>query len=402
MNVPYSTQLSQKQAAVEELLNPVVSQLGADISNFWQVAARSPENNFRNKAKMVVTGTASAPRLGILDPDQHPKHHDGTGIDLRHCGIYEPGLRETFPVIARAISEIGLIPYSVGTRQGELKHLIITISPQHELMIRFVLRSTNQLAKLQAHLESGAGLIEQLTQLGLRPRVVTANILPEHQALLEGEREIHLAGDPTLTMLLNGIPLQLRSQGFFQTNTVIAAELYWQAAEWVKQLPTTPTSVWDLYAGVGGFGFHLAQALTDEAPEEKTTVWGVETSEQAIEAAQRTAAALNLTDTVQFVTGDATELAETATGGVPELVVVNPPRRGIGTQLAGWLNAHAGAGENQIQHVLYSSCNATTLARDLESMSNFVPVKARLLDMFPQTPHGEVLMLLSAQAVVNG
>ncbi len=45
--------------------------------------------------------------------------------------------------------------------------------------------------------------------------------------------------------------------------------------------------------------------------------------------------------------------------------------------------------------MLYSSCNAESLARDLAGMPRLRPVRARLLDMFPHTAHHEVLVLLS-------
>ena len=72
----------------------------------------------------------------------------------------------------------------------------------------------------------------------------------------------------------------------------------------------------------------------------------------------------------------------------PDLLVVNPPRRGIGAQLAGWVQT------SPVRHVLYSSCNAESLARDLEAMPDLVPRRARVLDMVPNTAHYEVLVLL--------
>lgn len=73
----------------------------------------------------------------------------------------------------------------------------------------------------------------------------------------------------------------------------------------------------------------------------------------------------------------------------PDLVVVNPPRRGIGAELADWLE------ESGVEHVVYSSCNAETLARDLAAMPSLRPVQARVLDMFPHTSHFEVITLLA-------
>lgn len=389
IGVDYRDQVAAKQQTVRELLDPRVCAVDVDPDQLWADPALSPEARFRNKAKMVVTATAEHPKLGILDQHQHPKHHDGTGVDLTDCPLYEPGLEAAFAPIAEAITAAGLVPYHVGNRTGELKHVIVTISPQQELMIRFVLRSRDQLAALRAVVPE---LQRRLVELQTPAVVVTANLLPVHQALLEGEEEIHLAGDETLRMLLNGVPLNLRPQGFFQTNTVIAAELYAQATAWVDELPaeSQPKSVWDLYCGVGGFGFSLAQAQSGPVSGQRRNVWGVEVSTEAILAAQRTARDLGCEESVRFVAGDATELAREHPEEVPDLVVVNPPRRGIGADLAGWLNDTAG-----IQHVLYSSCNAKTLAADLEHLSDFAPVHARLLDMFPQTDHYEVLMLLT-------
>ena len=68
---------------------------------------------------------------------------------------------------------------------------------------------------------------------------------------------------------------------------------------------------------------------------------------------------------------------------------MNPPRRGIGPALAGWLETSGAA------HVIYSSCNAETLADDLARMPSLRPVEARVLDMFPHTTHYEVIVLLA-------
>jgi 23S rRNA (uracil747-C5)-methyltransferase len=136
--------------------------------------------------------------------------------------------------------------------------------------------------------------------------------------------------------------------------------------------------VWDLYCGVGGFALHLAAPGRD--------VLGVEVSADAVDAAASTAAELGVA--ARFVAADATAYALEQVD-VPDLVVVNPPRRGIGADLAGWLEASG------VRHVVYSSCNAESLARDLALMPSLRPVEARVLDMFPHTSHYEVIVLLA-------
>ena len=100
-------------------------------------------------------------------------------------------------------------------------------------MVRFVLRSQEPVARIRKHLP---WLLDALPQL----RVASVNLLPDHKAVLEGDREILLTATETLRMRVNGIDLHLRPQSFFQTNTEVAAALYRQAAAWVDELaPTT-------------------------------------------------------------------------------------------------------------------------------------------------------------------
>ena len=384
MGVPYEQQKTRKDAAVRHALADATDERTA-----WEPLVSGPESGFRNKAKLVVTGTAAAPRLGILDPAQHPKHHDGTGVDLRDCGLYEPDMEAAFHAVARAITAAGLEPYDVAARTGELKHVHVTASPDRELMVRFVLRSRDRLEALRAAVP---GLREELAALGTPASVVSANLLPRHVALPEGEEEIVLAGGPTLTMRLNGIGLRLRPQGFFQTNTAVTERLYATAARWITEAGA-PASAWDLYCGVGGFAFHLARAGVRE-------VWGMESSAEAVAAAQETAAELGLSDRVLFSAGDATsalswpkrEAPETLSWpkreAHPDVVVVNPPRRGIGHELAEALE------RSDVPTVLYSSCNAATLAQDLARMPGYRAARVQVFDMFPQTGHAEVLTLL--------
>ncbi len=161
---------------------------------------------------MVAGGSVASPTLGILSPDLE-------GVDLEQCPLYPPQLAAAFAPLKAFITLAGIEPYSVPDRRGELKNVIVTVAPAGELMVRFVLRSTEPLARLRKHLP---WLLAQLPQL----TVASANILPEHRAVLEGEREILLTDADSLTMAVNGIDLHLRPQSFFQTNTDVATALY--------------------------------------------------------------------------------------------------------------------------------------------------------------------------------
>ncbi len=354
MGTPYDVQLAGKMAQARELLC-------AWPDAVWLPPMVSSLSGFRNKAKMVVGGTSDNPTLGILDASQH-------GVDLTNCGILSDGLRSAFAPIAGFITLARIIPYDVPARRGELKHVLLTESPDGELMLRFVLRSTEPLGRIRKHL---ATLLSDLPQL----KVVTANLLPEHKAVLEGEEEIALAGADTLPMRFGGLVLHLRPASFFQTNTEIALGLYAQAREWIDEVAAR--SVWDLYCGVGGFALHVA------APGRR--VHGVEVSAPAVDSARLSALEAGLVD-VTFAVGNATALSA---GEAPDAIIVNPPRRGLGDRLCATLEASG------VPTIIYSSCNAVTLAQDIAAMSAYAPRRIRLFDMFPQTDHSELMVLLT-------
>lgn len=365
----YSAQLAAKEAHCREVLESATSSLprrrepGDLHAVRWLPPVASPESGFRNKAKMVVSGTVQAPILGILDAQ-------GAGVDLSDCPLYPPALQASFAPLADFIRLAGIAPYDLIARRGELKYLLITLAADAgELMVRFVLRSQEPVQRMRKHLASLQAALPSLA-------VVTANLQPLHAAVLEGEEELVLTPRSHITMRLNGIPLHLGPRSFFQTNDTVAAALYRQARDWVEEID--PPTLWDLFCGVGGFALHCADG--------RRQVTGIETSADAIASAQRSAGELGITN-VEFRALDAADFALGETR-VPPLVIVNPPRRGIGTPLARFLDA------SDARHVIYSSCNAESLARDLAAMPGFTLRRARLLDMFPHTRHYEVLTLL--------
>lgn len=410
LDLPLAQQLQLKQSAVQATL------AGQVETAAWLEPFASAPSHFRNKAKLAVSGTTHAPVLGLVDRFDN-------GTDLTSCPLHVNEIKAALAPLTRAITRMGLQPYSIVKRRGELKHVLITASANGQLMVRFVLRSTAQLPAIR---KGASRLQNELPGL----RVLSVNIQPRPAAILEGEREIILSQDSTLDMPLylpelgadgvvvnnkkSVLPLVLPPQSFFQTNSDVAAGLYAQARAWARDYAggqavalageprvgesaagesgaggahpdatQSSQSIWDLYCGVGGFALALAQPGAQ--------VLGVEVSAPAIDGARAAAARLSLTSPqVRFEAGDASVLD--ASGQVyghdkPDLLVVNPPRRGIG-ELAASIE---GSG---IKRVMYSSCNPASLAKDLEVMSSYRVRRARLFDMFPYTNHAEVLVEL--------
>lgn len=383
LDIPRQQQVSNARARIEGLLQPFID---PQASQVWGDPILGPESGFRARGKMAVAGTAAEPVLGL--PGQ------AIGADLSDCPLYPPGVEEVLDGVRALIRRAQVPPYNVARRRGELKNVLVTASPDGDHALRLVLRSEQALGRIREHLPA---------LLAAHPSVigVSANIHPEHTTRVEGEQEIHLAGTEAIAVRTGDVTLQARPQSFLQTNTPVAGQLYRQAAEWTTEIAgghsparlsdagtstassdLAPLRIWDLYCGLGGFALHLARAL----PAAEVT--GVEASAQAIDGAREAAAAQSLP--ARFVTADATAWAgqEAVEAGAPDVVVVNPPRRGIGPELASWIQ------DSGVRDVLYSSCHPTSLATDLETMGALRIVAGRFVDMFPHTEHAEVIVRL--------
>ncbi|MFV5928622.1 23S rRNA (uracil(747)-C(5))-methyltransferase RlmC [Klebsiella aerogenes] len=355
LELPLTQQLADKMANLRELL-------ASYPAATWLAPVSGPETAFRNKAKMVVSGSVERPLLGML-------HRDGTPEDLTDCPLYPPSFEPVFAALKPFIARAGLTPYNVARKRGELKYLLLTESQHGGMMLRFVLRSAAKLEQLRAALP---WLQQQLPQL----KVITANIQPVHMAIMEGEQEIFLSDQQALAENFNGVPLWIRPQSFFQTNPTVASQLYATARDWVRALPVN--HMWDLFCGVGGFGLHCA------TPQMRLT--GIEIAPEAIACAKQSAAQLGLTN-LHFQALDSTQFA-THEDDIPQLVLVNPPRRGIGAELCDYLSRMAPP------YIIYSSCNARTMATDIARLQGYRLERVQLFDMFPHTAHYEVLTLL--------
>ena len=361
LDKPYQQQLALKQQQLLTLLAPAHS-----TQVFAPVA--SAEQGFRYKAKMVALGTVDEPLLGIIN-------NQAEVVDLSDCPLYPPAFAAAFALCKAFIQRATLTPYDIAARRGELKFILLSQSRHSgRFMLRFVLRSKNCLASIEKHLP---WLLAQWPEL----EVCSVNLQPKAAALLEGEEEIVLTEQTLLAEQLNQVPLYLTPQSFFQTQPVMAAALYQTAADWAAQLQQQQgdfSQIWDLFCGVGGFGLHLTK------PAQQLT--GIEIAPAAIASAQRSAKELGL-NKVQFQALDSAAFANAA-AQAPDLLVVNPPRRGLGKTLCQDILRLAP------RWLLYSSCNAQTLAQDLAALTDYKLLKVQLFDMFAHSNHYEVLTLL--------
>jgi 23S rRNA (uracil747-C5)-methyltransferase len=357
--VNYQDQVRRKEATLRAALGPLApAEFNPPVT--------SPEQGFRNKAKFVVTGEAGAPVIGLLGPDAPDE-----GRELLNCPLHVPEINAALPVVRDFIVRANLAPYKIAERRGELKGLILFFSPEtRALYLRFVLRSKESLDRLRKHKDF---LLERLPEL----RCLSVNLQPVHKAILEGDEEIFLTDATAIPHRVGADALEVDPRAFVQTNQRIAAELYRTAAEWVRA--AGGGRFLELFCGLGAFSFSCAGAVTAGL--------GIEINGDAVAAANRTAIRLNLGH-LTFKSADAGTVRSEIEAFSPDVVLVNPPRRGIGPAAELLLSAKPAT-------LIYSSCNHESLAADLAKLAEAYEVRAvQLFDMFPHTSHFETLVEL--------
>jgi 23S rRNA (uracil747-C5)-methyltransferase len=319
----------------------------------------------RCKTKVSVTGTVEAPSLGIVRSDLSTQ-------DLSECPLTPSPVQQLFATLKGIIKEANLTPYTIRERRGELKHIIVMNNHDgSEGIVRFVLRSSEAIPRISKSLAAIQARHPWVT-------VVSCNIQPIPAAILEGPEEEILTKERSIDVRYNDITLSFMPQSFMQVTHEIAEALYHRAASYVRE--NSFSRALDLFCGVGGFSLSIAPHVPH--------VTGVERSPMAIESARRSASRLAASNT-SFFADDAEAFISQSLTHQPDLVIVNPPRRGLSEGTRRRLL------ELSPSALVYSSCDPETFARDVRDLTtDYTLANLALFDMFPMSDHCEVLGIL--------
>jgi 23S rRNA (uracil1939-C5)-methyltransferase len=178
-------------------------------------------------------------------------------------------------------------------------------------------------------------------------------------------------GESFVTYTVSDFSYRVSLGAFFQVNRFLLPDLLNLVITWAG----SGKVAWDLYSGVGLF----AKALAYE------NVTAVESSASSVGDLQH-----NLAGTGHRIVRSGThEFLRKAVKEKPDLVLIDPPRAGMGKETCALL---AGVGPASIAYI---SCDPATLARDLQLLSPGYFIEAmHMIDLFPQTFHLETVTFL--------
>ena len=181
-------------------------------------------------------------------------------------------------------------------------------------------------------------------------------------------------GAPSLAYQVAGFNYRVDNGAFFQVNRWLVDPLVDRVVA-----PHAGKLAWDLFAGVGLFASKLAATFD--------RVIAVESAPDAVVSLKHN---LSGTAAVAVAAPVLDFLHRHNNGSRPELIVVDPPRNGLGPETTAQLAMIAAPS------IVYVSCDPATLARDLRALcaSGYAIHSVTLADLFPQTFHLETIVEL--------
>ena len=257
---------------------------------------------------------------------------------------------------------------------GYLRHLLLRRGvTTGEILVHVITTSQEE-----HDLES---LKEELLALPLEGKIVgIMHIINDSLSdVVQSDETRILYGQDFFYETLLGLRFKISTFSFFQPNSLAAEVLYSIVREYIGD--TKDKVVFDLYSGTGTIA-QLAASVADE-------VIGVEIVEEAVEAAKQNAALNNLSN-CKFIAGDVLKVLDDLTEK-PDVIILDPPRDGIHPKALPKILSYG------VDHIVYISCKATSLARDLPAFlaAGYKLEKACCVDQFCQTVHVETVVLLS-------
>lgn len=371
-----------KTRHVAETLARIGGVKGIDVR---PILASPLEKEFRNKMAFAFGGE-EALQLGL-----RPRNGKGI-VPVTHCrlqGELTMRIVERVRLLAR---ELGLDAWGGGKEgprgRGYLRFLVVRV-PQYrpdgvtQTVVECITGPGHDMAPPFAAKPglSNRDAVQRMGEELMRDFSLTGFVHSERAALgdvAQGERRIWTGGEPCILERFGPLSISVPYNAFLQTNTGAASLLYEQIAHEAGLDGTQ--RVWDLYSGVGAIALYIAGKARE--------VHGFESAPQAVQAARHNSGASGMGHCI-FHEG-ALNARYLSALPPPDVIIADPPRSGIETQIIDALNT------TPAQKFLYISCDVATQARDIKRLSPaWEPVTSIPVDMFPHTPHVENMVVLN-------
>lgn len=350
-HLDYPAQLLWKQRIVEESLTRIGKLTAVQVQP--TIGMESAAWQYRNKVQWIVNNGA----LGYYQSNSH------TPVIFDTCHI----IPDTFQQIADWLRQTQ--EAQAFLNEAAIHQITVRSNHQQELLVIFHTQTEYPETQSTAFAQ---GMARQFP--AIQGIIIDQPPFPEI-----------LMGNNYLRYQFAGRPYHVSWDSFFQVNLPVAEKMLACIQDWLKLAQTdVKFRLLDLFAGVGTFTFGLAD-LSD-------SIDAIESQSSAFSDADATLA-LNPNDAIHYHEGLVEDVIYELEGTY-DITLLDPPRAGCKPPVLNWV------AKNTTEHIVYVSCDPTTLARDLKLLcqNGWRITHVQPFDMFPQTYHIETIVMLSPLA----
>ena len=350
-------------------VNDALRHIGRQTVKAEDILGSDSMIRYRNKGIFAVADAGGSPAAGFYRERSHEL------IPIASCLIQNELSERAAAAVVDFMKANELPAYDEATGNGTIRHVFCRKAWQTEDAVVCVVTARGLGTRTKALVDALLAAVPELSGIVLNVNKSRGN------TILSGDF-YPLWGKSDLSDFLCSSRFSIAPQAFFQINPPQAEKLYQKALAYAA--PGKHSLVFDLYCGAGTISLCLAR--------QSGRVIGAEIVPEAVENAKANAAANGITN-VEFICADAGEAAHAlqARGLRPDVVVVDPPRKGMSE------DAVRAVASMEPERLVYVSCNPSTLARDILRLNGFGYElrAATAVDMFPRTSHVETVVLMS-------
>ena len=363
----YRAQVKMKAEQIQSIMDAAVD----GYSYTFEGVKESPkEFAYRNKMEFSF---GDEYKDGPLSLGLHKKGSTYDVLTASDCKLVHEDMTQILSCVLDYFKERGVSYYKKMQHIGYLRHLLLRRGDTTGEILVNLVTTTQEEHEL-------APLVEKLLALPVEGKIVgILHILNDSLSdVVQSDETKILYGQDYFYEKIMGLEFKITPFSFFQPNSRGAEVLYSTVREYIGDIHDM--TVYDLFSGTGT----IAQVL---APVAKQVI-GVEIIEEAVEAAKENAERNGLHN-CRFIAGDVFKVLDEIEEK-PDVIVLDPPRDGIHPKALPKILDYG------VENIVYISCKATSLARDLEMIQarGYRVVKCTAVDQFCQTVHVETVVLL--------
>ncbi|MGD0492879.1 MAG: methyltransferase [Steroidobacteraceae bacterium] len=324
-------------------------------------------SGFRLRARLAIRGRLGSPKIGLFELGTHRVVH------IPNCRVQHPLINRVASVVRRALVEARVTCYSDKARTGVARYLQVVVeraSQTAQVVIVAHSATAEPLAECFA-------LIRERLGGDLHSLWSNSNLEPTNSIL--GPAFEKLCGPESVVENFGGATVHYPPGAFGQSNLDIAQRII----EHVRERIPEGARVAEFYAGVGAIGLSTLDRASEMRLNEVSphSLHGLALGIENLAPADRAK--------VSVVAGTAATAIEAADRA--QIVIVDPPRKGLDRELAVYL------GEHPPERLLYISCGLSSLLEDVARLTSAGTMRLTELTAFnlmPFTEHVETVARL--------